>query len=133
MSGRYFQFLKSKGSNLPYIFPDGDPNAGYYAGNDVGSFYLILNSMIPLALVVGGTLVLLRPGGHLDMDYFSQTLIDQQVTALTIGPGIIRALTNYLEMNQRFETFKFMRSVCAAGDYELFGQRHLLHAQRWTY
>jgi non-ribosomal peptide synthetase component F len=77
-------------------------------------------SEILLPLVVGGTLVLLRPGGHLDMSYFSQTLINQQVTTLTTGSGIVRALTNYLEMSQQFETFKFVRNLCATGDYKLF-------------
>jgi hypothetical protein len=52
MSGRYYNFLKSKGDTLNYIFPDGDPNASEYASKDVASFYLLLNSLIPLALVV---------------------------------------------------------------------------------
>jgi acyl-coenzyme A synthetase/AMP-(fatty) acid ligase len=75
---------------------------------------------VALSLIVGGTLVLLRPGGHLDMAYFSKTLIYQQVTTLLIGPGIIRALTNYLEKNHLFETFSFVRNLCTAGDYECF-------------
>jgi non-ribosomal peptide synthetase component F len=73
--------------------------------------------MVPLA--VGGTLVLLRPGGHLDMAYFSQTLIQQQVTTVKIGPAIIRALTNYLEITQRLETFKFIRNVITTGNSEI--------------
>jgi non-ribosomal peptide synthetase component F len=73
---------------------------------------------IVTSLVLGGTLVLLRPGGHLDMDYLSQTLIDQQVTTIITGPGIIRALINYLEMSQRFETFKFLRNCSMTGNCE---------------
>ncbi|CAF4434274.1 unnamed protein product, partial [Adineta steineri] len=49
--------------------------------------WILHMSEIILPLVVGGTLVLLRPNGHLDMDYFSQTLVHQQVTTITIGPG----------------------------------------------
>jgi non-ribosomal peptide synthetase component F len=75
---------------------------------------------VALPLIVGGTIVLLRPGGHLDMAYFSQTLIYQQVTTLLFGPGIIRALTNYLEKNNLFETFNFVRNLCTAGDYQCF-------------
>lgn len=52
MTGRYLNFLLQKGSTLNYIFPDGNPNASSYAGADVGSFFLLLNSLIPLALVV---------------------------------------------------------------------------------
>ncbi|CAF1437173.1 unnamed protein product, partial [Adineta steineri] len=73
-------------------------------------------SEIMLPLVVGGTLVLLRPNGHLDMDYFSQTLVQQQVTTVTIGPGIIRALTSYLEKTQRLATVKFLRNVITTGE-----------------
>ncbi|CAF1063333.1 unnamed protein product [Adineta steineri] len=73
-------------------------------------------SEIILPLVVGGTLVLLRPNGHLDMDYFSETLMQQQVTTITIGPGIIRALTNYFETTQRLVTLKFVRNVITTGE-----------------
>ncbi|CAF4470287.1 unnamed protein product, partial [Adineta steineri] len=52
---------------------------------------------ISVPLVVGGTLVLLRQGNHLDVAYFSQTLIYQQITTLMIGPAMIRALTHYIE------------------------------------
>ena len=86
----------------------------------VASSSWILHLMeISLPLVVGGTLVLLRPSGYLDMGYFSQTVSCQKVTTLIIGPGIIRALTSYLEMSQRLETFDFVRNLCVAGDYEL--------------
>lgn len=74
---------------------------------------------IPLTLIFHGTLVLLRPTGHLDMNSFSRTLIRQQVTTLTIGPGIIRAIANYLEMSQRLETFKCVRNLCTTGDSKL--------------
>ncbi|CAF0911439.1 unnamed protein product [Adineta steineri] len=73
-------------------------------------------SEIMLPLVVGGTLVLLRPNGHFDMDYFCRTLIQQQVTTITIGPGIIRALTTYLENTQRLATLKFLRNVITVGE-----------------
>jgi hypothetical protein len=34
------------------VFPDGDPNAGELASKAIGSYFLLLNSLIPLALVV---------------------------------------------------------------------------------
>ncbi|CAF4019630.1 unnamed protein product [Adineta steineri] len=73
-------------------------------------------SEIMLPLVVGGTLVLLRPNDHLDMDYFSQTLIQQQVTTITIGPGITQVLTNYFEKTQRLATLQFVRNVIIGGE-----------------
>ncbi|CAF1168864.1 unnamed protein product [Adineta steineri] len=71
---------------------------------------------ISLPLVVGSTLVLLRPGGHLDVAYFSQTLMRQQITILLTGPAIIRALTNYIENTQKTKTFDSVRHLCITGE-----------------
>ncbi|CAF3340159.1 unnamed protein product [Rotaria sp. Silwood2] len=71
---------------------------------------------IPSTLVVGGTLVLMRPGGHLDVDYFCQTLTHQQVTTLAISPGMVRLLTIYLEISQRLEIFKSVRNLFIGSD-----------------
>jgi non-ribosomal peptide synthetase component F len=70
---------------------------------------------IPLPLVLGGSLVLLRPGGHLDMAYFSETLIRQQVTTLTIGAAMARVLADYLEMSRQVDTFQRVRNLCTSG------------------
>jgi acyl-coenzyme A synthetase/AMP-(fatty) acid ligase len=75
---------------------------------------------VALPLILGGTLVLLRPGGNLDMAYFSRTLVYQQVTTLLISPALIRALTSYIEMSQQLDTFKSVRSLCATGNYGCF-------------
>ncbi|CAF4054833.1 unnamed protein product [Adineta steineri] len=79
---------------------------------------------ISLPLVVGSTLVLLRPSGHLDVAYFSQTLMRQQITKLLIGPAIIRALTNYIENSQQTKTFDFVRHLCITGE--------AMKPQQWT-
>ncbi|CAF4360152.1 unnamed protein product [Rotaria sp. Silwood2] len=84
------------------------------------SSWILHLTEISVPLVVGGTLVLLRSGGNLDMAYFCRTLVYQQVTTLTIGPAIILALTNYLEMSQQLEVFKFVRNLCTGGDDEPF-------------
>ncbi|CAF1344799.1 unnamed protein product [Adineta steineri] len=78
--------------------------------------WILHMSEIMLPLVVGGALVLLRPNGHLDIDYFSQTLMQQQVTTITIGPGIIRTLATYLENTQRLATLEFLRNVITTGE-----------------
>jgi non-ribosomal peptide synthetase component F len=70
---------------------------------------------IPLPLVLGGTLVLLRPGGHLDMAYFSGTVIHQQVTTLTIGAAMARALGDYLEMSRQLNTVQRVCNLCITG------------------
>lgn len=74
---------------------------------------------ISMALIMGGTLVLLQPGGHLNMTYFIRTLARQQVTTLLIGPAMIRTLTNHMETNQQFEAFQCVRRLCTTGDNTL--------------
>ncbi|CAF1112557.1 unnamed protein product [Adineta steineri] len=103
------------------------------------SSWIVHVSEVALPVIVGGTLVLMRPNGHLNMAYFSETLIHQQVTTLTINPGILRALTNYLEITQRLETFEFVRNMCLAGEAmkpkqltKLFSILQLYHIQVCT-
>ncbi|CAF1360501.1 unnamed protein product [Adineta steineri] len=77
-------------------------NVGFYSSQDqvlqiaACSWAMHLLEIFPI-LVLGGTLVLMRAGGQLNMTYFSRTLFDQQITTLTIGAGMARALINYAE------------------------------------
>ena len=71
---------------------------------------------ISMTLTMGGTLVLLRPGGQLDMPYFTHTISRQEVTALLIGPSLIRALTSYLEMTEQHQVFKQVRRLSTTGN-----------------
>ncbi len=84
------------------------------------SSWILHITEISLPLAVGGTLVLLRPNGHLDINYFAQTLVHQQVTTLTIGTSIIRALTNYIEMSERLDLFTSVRNLCMTGNRRVF-------------
>ncbi|CAF0897899.1 unnamed protein product, partial [Adineta steineri] len=112
-------------SNASYIRWD----VGMYTDRDhvlqvSTSSWIIHITEISLPLVVGGTLVLLREGCHLDMAYFSQTLIHQQITTLIINPAIIRALTYYIENNQQTKTFDTVRHLCVTGE--------AMKPQQWT-
>ena len=71
---------------------------------------------ISVALASGSNLVLLRPGGHLNISYLAQTLSRQQVTTLTVNSALIRALTHFIEQTQRLETFRFMRKLFFGGN-----------------
>ncbi|CAF1334934.1 unnamed protein product, partial [Adineta steineri] len=104
-------------------------NVGVYTARDhvlqvATSSWILHITEISLPLVVGGTLVLLRQGGHLDVAYFSQTLMHQQITTLLIGPAIIRALTNYIENSQQTKTFDTVRHLCTGGE--------AMKPQQWT-
>lgn len=71
---------------------------------------------ISLSIVLGGTLVLLRPSGHLDIAYFARSLVKHQITTLTLGAGLIRAVTNYLETSQEVNIFQSVRNLCTTGN-----------------
>lgn len=71
---------------------------------------------ILLPLMVGGTVILLHPGGHMDVAYLSETLSSQQVTTIIISPGIIRGLIHYVEDTQRTEIFRSVRRVYTGGN-----------------
>ncbi|CAF4123511.1 unnamed protein product, partial [Adineta steineri] len=79
---------------------------------------------ISLSLAVGGTLVLLRQGGHLDVAYFSRTIMHQQITTIMTVPGIIRALTNYIVNNQQSKIFDTVRHLSIGSD--------VMKPQEWT-
>ncbi|CAF4100111.1 unnamed protein product, partial [Adineta steineri] len=104
-------------------------NVGIYTARDhvlqvAASSWITHTWEISAPLVVGGTLVLLRQGGHLDVAYFSQTLMRQQITTLIAGSAIIRALTNYIENNQQTKTFDTVRYLCTGGE--------ALKPKQWT-
>ncbi|CAF1398593.1 unnamed protein product, partial [Adineta steineri] len=79
---------------------------------------------ISLSLAVGGTLVLLRQGGHLDVAYLSRTIMHQQITTIMAVPGIIRALTNYIVNNQQSKIFDTVRHLSIGSD--------VMKPQEWT-
>ncbi|CAF3739172.1 unnamed protein product [Rotaria socialis] len=68
-------------------------------------------------LVSGGTLVLLQPGGNLNMAYFCKTIKDKKVSVFTIGSSAARVLADYLTMGP-FSTdiLKSVRNFCMAGE-----------------
>ena len=68
-------------------------------------------------LVLGTALILLRPGGNLDMAYFTQTLIKRQVNTLTIGLTMARILADYLKISQQVDTFRRVRNLCVTGQF----------------
>ena len=52
MAGKLFEFVNDNYKHLRYIFPEETPNAKQYALNGYASFFILLNSLIPLAMIV---------------------------------------------------------------------------------
>eukprot|EP00347_Sterkiella_histriomuscorum_P003081 403365663 len=52
MSGRLYKFIEDNGRKMKYVFPEENPDSKYWALNAVGSFYILMNSLIPLSMVI---------------------------------------------------------------------------------
>ena len=61
-------------------------------------------------LVRGAQLVLLKPGGHLDFDYMTQTIYDKKVTYIGPVPSWINALGKFLNENHYAQ--ERIKAVC---------------------
>lgn len=51
-AGRLYHFILEHGSKMRYVYPEPVIDAAGYAGNAYASFFIIFNSLIPLAMLV---------------------------------------------------------------------------------
>ncbi|CAF4265457.1 unnamed protein product, partial [Adineta steineri] len=67
-------------------------------------------------LILGGTLVMLRPDGILDLEYFSSVIKEKQITCIQAVPSLFRALFNFfMETSQSIHSL-CLRSLCISGE-----------------
>jgi acyl-coenzyme A synthetase/AMP-(fatty) acid ligase len=78
----------------------------------------VLEIFFPLVTIPVGTLVLLRPGDHLNMARFCMVIKDKQITNLMIGSTLLKTLLDYLELDKnRFEQMLTgLRIICLTGE-----------------
>jgi non-ribosomal peptide synthetase component F len=66
-------------------------------------------------LTCGGTLIMLHPGGSLDLDYLSRVLHDKQVSYMHAVPSLLRSFFAFLEQSHMQHVLTYMRSLCSSG------------------
>ncbi len=66
-------------------------------------------------LMIGGTVVMLRPRGNMDFDYLSATLIEKQISFIYTVPSLFQSIFTYLEETKNTDVVKYSRSVCTGG------------------
>ena len=66
-------------------------------------------------LIVGGTLVMLRPEGNLDFDYLSRVLVRSHVTYMHAVPTLLYSFFMYLNTNDLLHAVQSLRSLCSSG------------------
>ncbi|CAF4155672.1 unnamed protein product, partial [Adineta steineri] len=76
------------------------------------------NHLLSLAgtLVVGGTLVMLRPEGNMDLEYLVEVLDQKQITVMHAVPSLLNSLFEFLRISKRMSAVKCLRSLCSGGE-----------------
>ncbi|CAF4374945.1 unnamed protein product, partial [Adineta steineri] len=67
-------------------------------------------------LSVGGTLIMLHPGGTIDFDYLFEVLKNKQITYLHTVPSLLYSFFTFAEQNNNQNVLKHLRSVCSSGE-----------------
>ncbi|CAF4072475.1 unnamed protein product [Adineta steineri] len=67
-------------------------------------------------LLVGGTLIMLHPGGTIDFDYLSEVLENKQITYLHTVPSLLHSFFVFIEQNRNINAVKHLRSLCSIGE-----------------
>jgi non-ribosomal peptide synthetase component F len=66
-------------------------------------------------LMIGATVVMLRPRGNIDFDYLSATLLQKQVTFIYTVPSLFQRIFTHLEETNNTNVVRFLQSVCTGG------------------
>lgn len=126
-----FVVFTSGSTGTPKGVPIGHANFAYYLASMCYENYIVESDIILQisqdtfdahlqeilgAVLVGGTSVLLKPGGaHLNTAYLTQTISQHQVTLTNLVPSMAIALIDYLtRLNQRFSSS--LRIVISTGN-----------------
>ncbi len=67
-------------------------------------------------LITGGTLVLLKPGGHMNCEYLTNVIEKNRVTFAVFVPTLIVMLCEYFQINtQEVKRLKSLRCILTGG------------------
>ncbi|CAF1557852.1 unnamed protein product, partial [Adineta steineri] len=67
-------------------------------------------------LVIGSTLVMLRPEGNMDLEYLASVLDRKQITVMHAVPSLLNSLFEFLRISKRMSAVKCLRSLCSGGE-----------------
>ena len=66
-------------------------------------------------LIVGGTLIMLRPEGILDFVYLADVFKTKQITYIQTVPSLLRSFFTFLAETQNWIAVVCLRSLCTSG------------------
>ncbi|CAF0935758.1 unnamed protein product [Adineta steineri] len=67
-------------------------------------------------LIIGSTLVMLRPEGNMDLEYLAGVLDQKQITVMHAVPSLLNSLFEFLRISKRTSAVKYLRSLCSGGE-----------------
>ena len=66
-------------------------------------------------LMIGATLVMLRPRGTIDFEYLDGILEKKQITYMHTVPTLLYNFFNFVEKSKKCESIQYLRSLCSGG------------------
>ncbi|CAF1247958.1 unnamed protein product [Adineta steineri] len=67
-------------------------------------------------LLVGGSLIMLHPGGTIDFNYLSGVLQNKKITYLHAVPSLLHSFFVFIEQNKIINAVEHLRSLCSGGE-----------------
>ncbi|CAF1238808.1 unnamed protein product [Adineta steineri] len=67
-------------------------------------------------LFIGGTLIMLHPGGIIDFDYLSKVLQNKQITYIHTVPSLLQSFFIFTVQSMNTNAVKHLRSLCSIGE-----------------
>ncbi len=68
-------------------------------------------------LMIGATLIMLRPKELMNLEYLTQVLEEKQITCMTSVPSLFQSLFHFMEDSNRQNALKYMKFVGSGGTY----------------
>ncbi len=66
-------------------------------------------------VMIGATLIMLRPRGLIDFQYLTQVLEEKQITCMTSVPSLFLSLFHFVKDFNRQKALEYMKSVGSGG------------------
>ncbi len=66
-------------------------------------------------LVIGATLVMLRPKGNINFDYLNKIMKEKQITCISTVPSLLYSYFTFLQQTNHLNDMVCLRSVCTGG------------------
>ena len=69
------------------------------------------------ALIIGATVIMLRPRGNLDFAYLTRVLGIKQITCMDSVPSVLQRFLTFVEEHNRQSAIKYLRCLLSGGAY----------------